>query len=444
MKFWLTAALALTSFAVVAGVQAQSATNPGAPRPGVAAPALSFTKLLQAPTGAKVDWPSLHGKVVVLEFWATWCAPCVAEIPILNSLQASVDPTRIVFLSVDDEEPAAVEKFLARKPIKGWLGFDTTGKTLERYGIQGRPATIVIDPTGHIASSTTPLPALKAEQLNALADGKKVALGGDVDPAVQKQLDKDTEQAFNAEIATPASTDNAIFAINIFAVAPDTAAPASATPDPKKADPDTRIVTREGGRLDITNGSVKTILSYGAHLRSSRMTTRGTLPDTLYNLHVVAPHADDQQLARAIEMAVSSATGIVIDHHNDNAEALILTSTPAAAEHIKDSSSKGFAYYDKDKQMLQCVSANVNSVAEALEVALEKPVLNDSKLIGRISGSWKLAAKDLAAANDLLAKDFGLTLTSARRPVETVVLTVPPSGPDKSKTKPDEKTTASN
>ncbi len=152
MKFRLTAALALSSLALGSGAQAQSST-PAALKPGAAAPSLSFTKLLQAPAGAKVDWPALHGKVVVLEFWATWCAPCVAEIPILNSLQASVDPDKIVFLSVDDEDPAAVEKFLSRKPIKGWLGFDTTGKILERYHVEGRPATIVID-----ASATSPPP----------------------------------------------------------------------------------------------------------------------------------------------------------------------------------------------------------------------------------------------------------------------------------------------
>jgi len=45
--------------------------NPNAPKPGTPAPELSFTQLLQAPADAKADWPSLRGKVVVLEFWAT-------------------------------------------------------------------------------------------------------------------------------------------------------------------------------------------------------------------------------------------------------------------------------------------------------------------------------------------------------------------------------------
>ncbi len=281
---------------------------------------------------------------------------------------------------------------------------------------------------------------MKADQLTALAAGKKVTLGGEVDPKIQKQLDADTEQAFNAEIATPASTDNAIFAINIFpsSVVVTKAADGKAA-DAEKSEPKTRIVTREDGRLDITDGSARIILSYAAHLRDTRITTKGTLPETLYNLHVVAPHADDKQLASAIEMAVSSATGIVIEHHADPTDALVLTPTPAAASHIKESPTKGFAYYDKDKQTLQCVSANINSVAEALEVAVGKPVINESKLTGRITGSWPLTAQNLSAANDLLAKEFGLTLTPASRPVETVTLTYTPPA----LAKPAEKTTAS-
>ena len=65
---------------------------------------------------------------------------------------------------------------------------------------------------------------------------------------------------------------------------------------------------------------------------------------------------------------------------------LVLTPTPAAADATsRTRPHKGFAYYDKDKQTLQCVSANIDSVAEALEVAVGQPVINESKLTGRIS-----------------------------------------------------------
>jgi len=146
--------------------------------PGSPAPALSFNHLLQAPNGTKAELPALKGKVVVLEFWATWCAPCVSQIPTFNKLQAAVDPTHIQFISVDDEDPALVEKFITHKPISGWLGFDTTGKIFDRYNAKSRPVTIVIDTKGRIASNSLINDVrpedIKPEQLADLAQGKPV------------------------------------------------------------------------------------------------------------------------------------------------------------------------------------------------------------------------------------------------------------------------------
>src|SRR5271156_1919427 len=85
------------------------------PAKGTPAPPLTTIKLLQAPTGARTDWNSLRGKVVVLEFWAPWCAPCIASLPHLNQLVEALDPARFQFISIDDEDPKVVQTFLAKK-----------------------------------------------------------------------------------------------------------------------------------------------------------------------------------------------------------------------------------------------------------------------------------------------------------------------------------------
>jgi thiol-disulfide isomerase/thioredoxin len=89
--------------------------------------------VLQAPDGTKTDWPSLRGKVVVLEFWATWCGACIEQIPHLNELIKSTTNANIQFIAVDDEEPAVVRKFISKIPIDGWLGLDTTKTIINVY-----------------------------------------------------------------------------------------------------------------------------------------------------------------------------------------------------------------------------------------------------------------------------------------------------------------------
>ncbi len=141
------------------------------PAKGTPAPALTNVHLLQAPKGSQAAWDRLRGKVVVLEFWATWCAPCIASLPHFNQLAKGLDPARFQFISVDDEDPKVVQAFLARKEIAGWVGVDTSGSVFARYGVTSRPTTIVVDSRGRIVA------AAEADNLHA-ADLEAVAQGG--------------------------------------------------------------------------------------------------------------------------------------------------------------------------------------------------------------------------------------------------------------------------
>jgi cytochrome c biogenesis protein CcmG, thiol:disulfide interchange protein DsbE len=93
----------------------------------------------------------LKGKVVVLNFWATWCPPCVEETPSLNRLQKHIESRNALVLGVSiDEDPAAYEKFLKDYGIVFPTFREPTRKLALDYGTPVFPDTYVIDRHGKI------------------------------------------------------------------------------------------------------------------------------------------------------------------------------------------------------------------------------------------------------------------------------------------------------
>jgi len=94
----------------------------------------------------------LKGKVVVLNFWATWCPPCVEETPALNRLQKYIDSRNGMVLGVSvDEDGAAYDKFLKDQAVVFPTYRDSTKKSAGDYGTSMYPETYVIDRHGKIA-----------------------------------------------------------------------------------------------------------------------------------------------------------------------------------------------------------------------------------------------------------------------------------------------------
>ena len=112
-------------------------------------PALDFPLTLASKSEHLSD---LKGKVVVLNFWATWCPPCVAETPSLNRLEKYIDSRGGMVLGVSiDEDGAAYEQFLRDHSVVFPTYRDATKKTATDYGTSIFPETYIIDRHGKIA-----------------------------------------------------------------------------------------------------------------------------------------------------------------------------------------------------------------------------------------------------------------------------------------------------
>jgi cytochrome c biogenesis protein CcmG, thiol:disulfide interchange protein DsbE len=93
-----------------------------------------------------------RGKVVVLNFWASWCPPCVEETPALNRLQKYIESRNGVVLGVSvDEDAAAYQKFLKDQNVDFPTYRDPSRKTPLDYGTSMYPETYIIDRQGKIA-----------------------------------------------------------------------------------------------------------------------------------------------------------------------------------------------------------------------------------------------------------------------------------------------------
>jgi len=97
------------------------------------------------------DLASLHGRVVYLDFWASWCAPCRQSFPWMQSLQATYAPEGLTVVAVNvDRERRAADRFLAQYPVQFAVHFDPQGSVAEAFQIHGMPTSILIDRQGKV------------------------------------------------------------------------------------------------------------------------------------------------------------------------------------------------------------------------------------------------------------------------------------------------------
>jgi peroxiredoxin len=105
--------------------------------------------------GRPVTLSSLRGKVVVLDFWATWCGPCNEEMRALKKIDDEHKAKQVIVLGISDERPSTIKKWRAKNQRNLPSLVDPEGKTAEQYGVEGIPAIIVIGRDGKVVSYYT-------------------------------------------------------------------------------------------------------------------------------------------------------------------------------------------------------------------------------------------------------------------------------------------------
>jgi thiol-disulfide isomerase/thioredoxin len=122
------------------------------PWPGGDTPALEIKDI----GGANHRLEDYRGKVVLLNFWATWCVPCREEMPSIGRLKKTLADRPFVVLAVNVDEPESrVAKFLAQMPLDFPTLLDPGGRTTRAWKVRILPASFLIAPNGRIRYTVT-------------------------------------------------------------------------------------------------------------------------------------------------------------------------------------------------------------------------------------------------------------------------------------------------
>ncbi len=137
-----------------------------------AAPEITLASSLNSP--AKLSLAGAKGKVVLLEFWATWCPPCRASIPHLQKLHDTYGKRGLLIISVTNEDEDTVKEFVKENKMTFPVGIDDGDKTMTTYGIRGIPAAFLIDRTGKVVWEGHTMKLTEKEVERALGSPKRL------------------------------------------------------------------------------------------------------------------------------------------------------------------------------------------------------------------------------------------------------------------------------
>jgi len=123
----------------------------------------------------RVTRENLRGKVVLVDFWASWCGPCRESMPLYDKLRAEFPTDRFDVLAINlDEEYSDAQAFLAKNKVSYPVALDPLGTTAQSFGLVGMPSSFLLDANGVIRQRHT---GFKAKDIDDLRVQIKKLLG---------------------------------------------------------------------------------------------------------------------------------------------------------------------------------------------------------------------------------------------------------------------------
>ena len=149
-KKWLYLNIGVAIVLIVVGVGSllwmgqQSATSASQPTTPTGATAPDFALL--SPEGREISLSDYAGQVILINWWATWCPPCKAEMPAINAFYEAHQADGFVVLAVNSQEGAStVKDFIQHNGFTFPILLDSQGQVMDRYHVRALPTSFIID-----------------------------------------------------------------------------------------------------------------------------------------------------------------------------------------------------------------------------------------------------------------------------------------------------------
>lgn len=337
-------------------------------------------KLLQADRPSLERWGDLKGKAVVLEFWATWCGPCIERFPRLAELAKKFAAKPVQFIFVTDESLEATTAFLKQRPVPaGWIAYDAK-EAVAAFNVTGRPMTILIDKSGYMQGEvfTTELDERVLEDLIAGKPvGRKTSpLAGPLESAASAWLARSSE---------------------------------------------TVVQMRLGDNLIGRGVNIETLLEFVYDIRAPRMEfAKGVDRDTRYDFEVKVDKQHSKQGSALWRSLVEASVPMRIKPVTEERSVWVLRKNAEGAAGLRPPKDKfaGNFSFSMEKGSFLADNTNMWRFTWYLEDSLGEPVVDESGVSGlwRMEMLWKPGDKaDLMRA---LEEQMGLRLRRERRSIE--------------------------